>query len=81
MNPWLVESVHSFLYLKCPECVFNTKYENEEIFQCHALENHSLSNVLFGDMVKVDEMEMENEIVRLFEEFEAMSLHDYDNFE
>ena len=63
MNPWLVESVHSFLYLKCPECVFNTKYENEEIFQYHALENHSLSNVLFGDMVKVDPISIENQIL------------------
>ena len=63
MNPWLVESVHSFLYLKCPECVFSTKYENEEIFQCHALENHSLSNVLFSDMVKVDPISIENQIL------------------
>ena len=63
MNPWLVESVNSFLYLKCPECVFDTEYVNEEIFQYHALENHPWSNVLFGDVVKVDPNANENQIL------------------
>ena len=63
MNPWLVESVHFFLYLKCPECVFDTKYENKEIFQYHALENHPWSNVLFDNMEKVDPNAIENQIL------------------
>ena len=75
MNPWLVESVQSFLYLKCPECVFSTKYENEEIFQCHALENHSLSNVLFGDMVKVDPISIENQIL------DSIKIENHDEYE
>ena len=76
MNPWLVESVHSFLYLKCPECVFETKYENEEIFQYHALGNHSWSNVLFGDMVKVDPNENENHSIKQ-EKYDEYETYDY----
>ena len=44
-NPWQVDSIHAFYFLKCPECIFNT---NEEFtFQEHAIENHPLSFVLF----------------------------------
>ena len=57
-NPWLVESVNFFLYLKCPECVFETKYENEVKFQCHAIKNHPLSNVLFDNTVNPTENEL-----------------------
>ena len=45
INPWQVESIEAFAYLKCPECVFDCK--EEVIFQNHAVENHPLSNVLF----------------------------------
>ena len=45
VNPWQVESIEAFAYLKCPECVFDCK--EEVIFQNHAVENHPLSNVLF----------------------------------
>ena len=62
-NPWLVESVQSFLYLKCPECIFDIKYENEDMFQYHALEKHPLSNVLFGDEVKVNPKAIENQVL------------------
>ena len=62
-NPWLVESVQSFLYLKCPECIFDIKYENEDMFQYHALEKHPLSNVLFGNEVKVNPKAIENQIL------------------
>ena len=55
-NPWLVESVHFFLYLKCPECVFETKYENEVKFQCHAIKNHPWSNVLFDNNANKNEI-------------------------
>ena len=44
-NPWQVDSIHAFYFLKCPECTFDT---NEEFtFQEHAIENHPLSFVLF----------------------------------
>ena len=45
-NPWQVDSIESFTYLKCPECVFDTK--EKTCFQNHAIENHPLSQVLFG---------------------------------
>ena len=44
-NPWDVESIKDFYFLKCPECDFNTKEENS--FENHATENHPLSFVLF----------------------------------
>ena len=45
-NPWLVESIEAFSFLKCPECKFDTKIEH--FFQVHATENHPLSFVFFG---------------------------------
>ena len=44
-NPWLVDSLQDFLFLKCPECTFDTK--EEENFQEHAIERHPLSLVFF----------------------------------
>ena len=44
-NPWAVESIQEFYFLKCPECDFDTKEENS--FENHATENHPLSLVLF----------------------------------
>ena len=67
-NPWQVESLQDFLYLKCPECNFDTKAE--ESFKDHAKENHPLSCVFFGDVFvkqeildyeeKIEENNMEN---------------------
>ena len=74
-NPWQVESVHSFLYLKCPECVFDTKYENEDIFEHHALENHPWSNVLFSDMININPTAIENQILN------SIKVENHDNFE
>ena len=45
-NPWKVESIQAFYYLKCPECEFDTKEEN--CFEDHAIENHPMSHELFG---------------------------------
>ena len=45
-NPWEVESIKDFYFLKCPECDFNTKEKNS--FENHATENHPLSFVLFN---------------------------------
>ena len=44
-NPWQVESILSFYCLKCPECEFDSKEENNFIH--HAKEYHPLSCVLF----------------------------------
>ena len=56
-NPWQVDSLEEFAYLKCPECIFNTK--KEDIFQDHAVKNHPLSHVLFGttNSIKFEESE------------------------
>ena len=48
-NPWHVESIHAFYFLKCPECGFDTRLEKN--FQSHAIQNHPLSSVLFGERV------------------------------
>ena len=48
-NPWQVESIEAFYFLKCPECMFFTKADSS--FYKHAVENHSLSFVLFGKPV------------------------------
>ena len=45
-NPWQVDSIQAFYFLKCPECAFDTKEEN--YFHEHALQNHPLSIVFFG---------------------------------
>ena len=50
-NPWQVDSIHSFSIFKCPECVFDSKEEDD--FQDHATENHPLSFMLFGKTSKL----------------------------
>ena len=58
-NPWMVDSVQDFMCLKCPECTFDTK--TEEKFQNHAIGNHPLSIVFFGNIkVEVDVSIQEN---------------------
>ena len=50
-NPWQVDSIEAFSFLKCPECVFDT--QGEDIFQNHAIERHPLSILFFASNVKV----------------------------
>ena len=45
-NPWQVDSIQEFYFLKCPECSFDTR--EEKYFHEHALQNHPLSIVFFG---------------------------------
>ena len=80
-NPWHVESILAFYYLKCPECEFNSKEENN--FVHHAKEYHPLSNVLFGEenysdpsfnfneKIDTDQIKQEN----------ISDLNDIDNFD
>ena len=49
-NPWDVDSIEAFSFLKCPECIFDTKQEDN--FLEHALQNHPLSSVFFGKRLK-----------------------------
>ena len=61
-NPWMVESIESFSFYCCPECVFRSK--EETFFQAHALQNHSQSTSLFhnygGDHVILTGRQMMN---------------------
>jgi hypothetical protein len=50
---------------------FATVADKKEVFQ---------PEIVIQNSAQDSDLEMENEIVRLFEEFDAMSLHDYDNF-
>ena len=52
-NPWDVDSIKAFSYLKCPECNFDTKEDLH--FQDHAIVNHPLSFVLFGKTCKEED--------------------------
>ena len=47
-NPWQVDSIDEFYFLKCPECMFFSQEEND--FKGHAIENHPMSNTLFGNL-------------------------------
>ena len=60
-NPWNVDSIDAFIFLKCPECVYDTKEEHD--FRDHAFENHPMSFVFFGKKIKeesYDEVKQEN---------------------
>ena len=79
-NPWEVDSLQAFWFLKCPECTFDTK--EEYIFQDHALENHPQSFALFGKTVKeelFDENYDEDENNQDFSENYDYENYDYEN--
>ena len=48
INPWQVDNIQEFYFLKCPECDFMHKEESD--FQNHAVENHPLSVTFFGEV-------------------------------
>ena len=60
-NPWHVDSIQTFWFLKCPECNFDSK--KEEIFQDHAIENHPKSWELFSKTLNVYKNVVESEIL------------------
>jgi uncharacterized Zn-finger protein len=63
-NPWEVESIQDFYFLRCPECDFDTKEENS--FEKPSTENYPLSSVFFDknsvndifnqDVIKIEPM-------------------------
>ena len=59
-NPWKVESIQDFSCLKCPECVFFTKEEND--FENHAVANHPLSSELFDETMSSSEIKSSDEV-------------------
>ena len=54
-NPWQVESLDAFYYLKCPECSFDTM--DPDFFEIHATDNHPLSFTFFGQNYKEAEFD------------------------
>ena len=50
INPWVVDNIQAFYFLKCPECNFINK--EESTFQDHAVENHPLSSAFYGESDK-----------------------------
>ena len=62
VNPWEVESLQAFQFLKCPECTFDTKEEN--FFQMHAMDHHPLSIVFFDKTCKKKRMNIKEGTVR-----------------
>ena len=54
-NPWQVESIDAFYYLKCPECSFDTM--DQDFFEIHATDNHPLSFTFFGQTYKEAEFD------------------------
>ena len=54
-NPWKVNEVSTFLKYCCPECEF--KNENLQLFENHALENHSNAHILFSTIDTKDELQ------------------------
>ena len=60
-DPWQVDSIQDFWFLRCPECSFDTK--EEEHFRVHAIENHPESIELFDKTVKEEAIDtsFENE--------------------
>ena len=53
INPWVVDNIQAFYFLKCPECNFMNK--EESTFQDHAVENHPLSSAFYGELDKTIE--------------------------
>ena len=54
-NPWAVDSIKAFYFLKCPECDFDTKEENS--FETHATKNHPQSFALFVKKCVVEDFD------------------------
>ena len=80
-NPWQVNSIEAFAYLKCPECDFDSKAESS--FKSHALKTHPLSHVFFGNatvnndtkvtILKYDPNDIDNYIQENYEELQLVT--------
>ena len=74
-NPWAVQSLQSFYFLKCPECDFDTKEENS--FENHATENHPLSFVLFDKKYVPEDFDTIDIKEESLSHFDTRISHDY----
>ena len=74
-NPWTVESIQAFYFLKCPECDFDTKEENS--FETHATENHPLSLALFGKKSVIEDFNTIDIKEEPLSHFDTQNSYDY----
>ena len=74
-NPWAVESIEEFYFLKCPECGYDTKEENS--FENHATENHPLSFVLFDKKYVPENFDTIDIKEEPLSHFDTQISHDY----
>ena len=58
-NPWNVDSIEAFTFMKCPECNFDTKEFNN--FRDHGIENHPMSFVFFQKQLKEEPLDIKEE--------------------
>ena len=82
-NPWQVDSIEAFYYLKCPECTFDT--QEEFTFQDHAVSNHPLSFEFFGKSeINIDPGDLIGHLVEDEQEendTDSLSFENTDNLE
>ena len=72
LNPWSVDSIESFSYYCCPECIFRSKEEN--FFQIHALQNHVQSKEFFQEGNDESDVTIKEEVLEEVEEFSSVKL-------
>ena len=77
-NPWQVESIDAFYYLKCPECSFDTV--DQDFFEIHATANHPLSFMFFGKICKEAEFD-DNDFMKNESLTEAITIKNEPFFE
>ena len=85
-NPWQVNSIEAFAYLKCPECDFDSKAESS--FKSHAIKTHPLSRVFFGNamvdndtkvtILKYDPNDIDNHIQENYEDLQLTSTNSFE---
>ena len=85
-NPWQVNSIEAFAYLKCPECDFDSKAESS--FKSHAVKTHPLSHVFFENatidndtkvtVLKYDPNDIDNYMQENNEELQLASTNSFE---
>ena len=72
-NPWNVDSIEAFTFLKCPECNFDSKeFDN---FRDHGIENHPMSFIFFQKQLKEEPLDIKEENWELQGGYKRMAPH------
>ena len=78
-NPWNVDSINAFTFLKCPECVFDTKEEHD--FRDHAVENHPMSFIFFSKILKEEPFNIKEETAWEYEDVTGNDSYNNENYD